>query len=662
MQAYYESILAWDDILLDRVQPVPGLSTCAYYGRRGHKEDDVRPITYAALVNAFLAELGAPQRGTAPSAERRIRMRQDATAALRYLVQGHKTGAGACLDGKQWGNQWQSAMWARSVGLAGWLLWPHLDEDLRIGVARLVEFEADRFLRSKPKGREFRDTGAEENAWNAQILSLACNMMPDHPRASQWASAAKVWMYNSLSVAADAECEQLGDDSRPIADWVQTVNVHPDFTLENHGIVHVGYLKTSAAMLLESSVPYLLSGVPVPQAGLHHANDVFGAVCKCMAWDGAAIYFSGNDWKTIHTQCTDVMLYALMSTLTNDPCAARLEDVGLDYLLRIQRAEGGYYNVRRDLEFGGLCATRLVASYLAHACLGEGASPASASDFHRAVCGVTHFKHGRAILHRTPSKFASFSWGAKRMALALPHNGTWVLWPHFASYVGHVDGQDASARRAKQEAVHHSVDAHRFTVTARLSRFGGAVEQCVAWASPPEDVTIYIERIRPQPGFQIRTREAGVIGLEYDLGRNERRIRGAHGLTVARGIGGGSPRTIEIQSDWLNIDDRVGYVVRRFPERANVMRYHDLPKGSGRVPKLQEWISLVGDSNDIESGRPADWACIVTFPNQDADTTARSAVRVQFSVAGATATCRAGQTVVQADFERAETRFITPAD
>ena len=163
-----------------------------------------------------------------------------------------------------------------------------------------------------------------------------------------------------------------------------------------------------------------------------------------MSWDGASVYFGGNDWKLVHTQCRDVVLYAYLSLLNNDGNAAYLEQAALDVLRRIQREEGGFYNVRRDLEYGGLAASGLIACYLGQR-VAAGAEPVTAERFNRSTSGVTYLKFAQAILHRTPTKFTSFAWGPKRMALALPENGSWVVWPHFASYLGLVNDKDSSA-------------------------------------------------------------------------------------------------------------------------------------------------------------------------------------------------------------------------
>ncbi|MFV1968284.1 MAG: hypothetical protein ACC628_22905 [Pirellulaceae bacterium] len=651
MQGYYDSIHQWGSILAGRIQPIPGHPDWGYYGRRGHREDDVRPITYAAMVNAFLSEVPSP--GDAPDKTARAHFRGDAIAALRYLAQAHVTGGGACLDGKPWGNQWQSAMWTRAAGMAGWLLWPHLDDEMKRSIVRLIEFEANRFLSTRSKSSEFGDTGAEENAWNSTLLALAANMMPAHPRAKQWDEAARRYMYNCLSVAADQNDDTLGDLDRPIRRWVTTVNAHPDFTVENHGLVHVGYLKATVAMLMESAGHYMATNSPVPRACLHHVPDAFEVLLACSAWDGSPVYFAGNDWKICHSQATDVVIYAVMGILADDRRAAFLEETALDWLRQIQRAESGYYNVRRDLEYGGLCATRLITCYVTHAASDEAASPMDELEFDRRQNGVKYLPDAKAILQRTPTKFASFTWGPKRMALALPKNGNWVVWPHFASYLGRINGREPSQRDADMAKLNHRIGSDRFAVTGTLRRIDGHVAHDFSFASLPNDMTVYVERLTSEKDFRIVSRQTGIIGHEYDIGTNERTLYGRFGARRLVGVGG-EAKVHEWHTDWLNLGDRVGYVVCRAEGHDNIVRYHDLTKGSGRVPKLQEWFSLIGDRGPVAL---ADWACVVTFLNQPAAETAEWVRRVDFRVDGHAATCRVGDYSVNIDFKDTVTRI-----
>jgi hypothetical protein len=646
MGRYYKSVRLWGVVLGQRFQAVPGKPGCAYYGDGGNLENDIRPLAYAVLVNAFLATTEPPA-GKMSATERR-RTVEDCVQVLRYLAQGHVTGAGVCVNGKRWGDHWQSAFWARSAVLAGWLAWKDLEPELREGLCRVLAHEADRFLRQKPKSSLKNDTGAEENAWNAQLLSLASLMLPTHPHAAQWDQRAKLYCYNSLSVAADSVGEQAADDNRLVRDWVCTTNAHADFTVDNHGIVHLGYLKTTLSMLLENSLPYLLTGTAMPKASLHHVSEGFEVLLRCMAWDGAPIYFSGNDWKITHTQATDTMSYGLMSLLLQNRQAAYLEQVGLDYLLRIQKQEQGYYNVRRDLESSGHAATRLIAAYYGHALLGAGAEPLSPTEFDRSVSGTCYLPEGCTILHRTPSKFASFTWGQKRMALTVPRDGNWVVWPHFSSGPGLINGQDASARYAALRDFTHQVTSNSFTVSGVFDRYKGAVQQAFFFTSLPSDITVYIERLRRQKGFALHSRETGVIGLEYEFRNNHHTLCGQHGTLATLGVGGDKAGVVELPTDWLNISDRIGYVVRRFPATQNVMRFHDEIGGKGRTPKLEEWLSLIGEKDAQATPSDSDWACLVSFANQKKAPTRQQADKVQFRVEGDTAVCCVGGREIRA--------------
>lgn len=646
IEKYYGSIHQWGGIVAKQVQPVAGHPGWCYLGLPEHTENDVRPTAYAAMVLGFLSNYQPPRsRADRNDAEK---WREAAVGLLRYLTAAHVSGGGSCVNGKPWGNQWQSAMWARAAGMAGWFLWDDLGQDLQAAVVRLVEFEADRFLRQAPKSSLRNDTGAEENAWNALITSLACNMMPAHPRAKDWEEASIRYLYNTFSVAADAKDATPGDGGRPIKEWVTTVNAHDDFTVENHGLVHMGYLKNAVSELEENALPWLIAGRKVPAACGHHQCEVFELLIDCMAWDGGPVYFAGTDWKSYHEHCCEIVLYTMLSLLTADRRAAFLERTALEWLTRQQQAEGGYYNVRRDLEYGGLCATRLIVCCLAHGLMGPPPEPITAAEFDRLATGTRQLAAGKTVVHRTPGKFASFTWAQKRMGLALPRDGTWVIWPHFASYLGIFDGRDSSYRNARLEDIHMDVQSDGFRVSGALLRCNGKLVQDFCYASPPGDYTVYIERLQAERDFLPKSRETGVIGLEYPLGSNRRVLYGPWGALKTKGYGG-QAKIHNLHGDWLNIDNQIGYVVLRTDGRPNVIRYHDESQGSGRVPQLQEWISLVSEP-DSEPPANASWDCVVTFLNQTAKETERWATRVQFSVQDRQAKCVIGEETLAIDF------------
>ena len=182
------------------------------------------------------------------SGDERRDLRTKAIGAIRYAASTHLTGTQKCTDGKQWGGNWQSAMWTGTLAFGAWLMWDDLDPDLRKDVERVIASESDRFLPNKsPTGRWF-DTKAEENGWTLICLSAAANMFPSHPHADAWNEKAIEYMMNTLSAPKDLKDETVVDGRR-VNEWIPAPNLHPDFTLENHGFFHPAYVECSSYFL-----------------------------------------------------------------------------------------------------------------------------------------------------------------------------------------------------------------------------------------------------------------------------------------------------------------------------------------------------------------------------------------------------------------------------
>lgn len=154
-------------------------------------------------------------------------------------------------------------------------------------------------------------------------------------------------------------------------------------------------------------------------------------------------------------------------------------------------------------------------------------------------------------------------------AIAIPTNGNWVVRPHFASYLGLINGKEPSGRYAELAELNHTIGSDRIAVTGRLKRLGAQVTQDFAFASLPSDVTVYVERLTAKESFHLTSRETGIVGHEYDLGTNERVLHGRFGKQRIVGVGG-EATTHEWRIDWPNVGDRVGYVVCRVEGRENL--------------------------------------------------------------------------------------------
>jgi hypothetical protein len=531
-------------------------------------------------------------------------------------------------------------MWTRSAALAGWILWDKLDWEMKLSVARMLEFEANRFINLDPKSSVTDDTGAEENAWNSHCTSLAFNMMPLHPNRNKWDIAAKKFMYNSFSVSSDSLDTNIGDNGKMISEWVSTVNARQDYIVENHKLVHIDYLKNTLCMLTENVIHYELMGNQVPAAIFHHEPEVFDILKKSMMREGVAVSWGSNDWRINHGQAVDLISYAALNLVRKDRAAAYLENSAADYMRLIQQKNNGYYNFRRDIEWSGLAATRIINACLLHTISGESNMPLSEDEYNRKYNNITIFPYSKAVIHRTSSKFTSFSWGSAILALSFGKDGSWQNWPRESSYVGIINGMEAKKKEIIVENIVPELRADGFTVTGRFIRNGKGVEliQDISFTSLKDDITVYIERLSKVSGT-VTSRETGLVGHEFELSGSDRVLYSAGNKLIVSQDGKEAGR---IQSNWLNIGGKTGYVIcRNGPQ--NIITYHAVREKDRNC----DYINLIGEeSSDWEK----DWACLVTFLNQDEVQTSRWAENVIFRVKGNSATCKIGNEKVSVSF------------
>jgi hypothetical protein len=288
-------------------------------GRSDQMNEGIRAISGMVLTCGALLKYSE----ALPDAERK-EYSSKATAAIRYAVTTHLSGTARCADGKPWGGSWQSAYWTATLGFGAWLIWDDLDAELRSDIERVIASEADRFLTGNPPGGTFNDTKAEENGWNLVCISLAANMFPQHSHAALWRQKAIQYMINTLSVPQDRYDSTIVD-GRPVSTWFAAENLHPDFTLENHGIFHPAYVACSSFFLTEAAMQFACAHRPIPQAANHHLNDTWKMFQEIILPWGEAAYPQGMDWE-LHG-LPFLNLFASLASYQKEPLAARMETI-----------------------------------------------------------------------------------------------------------------------------------------------------------------------------------------------------------------------------------------------------------------------------------------------------------------------------------------------
>lgn len=536
--------------------------------------EGIRAVANTALVYAVLAE-----ESDALSAATRRHYIDRALAGVRYCAMSHLTGTGKCIDGKQWGNSWQSTLWGANVGFAAWILRDHIDQELREAVERMVTYEADRFLDVKPSGQRYGNTRAEEVGWDQILISLAPNMMPNHPNAPRWREKSIEWMMNALSAPQDLKDTRLVD-GRPVKDWITALNTHPDFLVENHGFFHPSYTFVTATEIAEGALFYAYAGNPMPEAAAHRLDDNWWAMQEFMQPSGEWIFVQGQDWE-LHSD-SHIHYLAWQATRSQDPLAAVMEKQIAQRMRDQQRIYGGRLagpasslGYARD----AIQMERTSYAYLYHRYIGPAVSdPAAAQRTWRTLNGVRRHLHSDFITHRTDSKFASFSWKNKIMGQVIPI-GPWNgNNPHFTTpitngFVGSFTVADPDAKGMKVLDRSWKQLRNGFETRGTLSINGGLLKQEILFASFGEKAVVYLDRVTAEKDVRIEQEIGVTFGIENDELNGDRRTLYYEGGSQVI-TGPDTDQTIHIAGKWANVDGRLGVISLA----GSGLVYRDVPK------------------------------------------------------------------------------------
>lgn len=271
----------------------------------GTDEHDIRPVASEAFALAVSLRLGtydADMTGVSIDDAEQIAIR-----LLGSVAASHRSNTD---DG--WGGGWQTALWAAYAGTAGWLLWDALSPDDAGNVARMVQSEAQRLVGYQvPYFRDSNDailssgdSKAEENAWNAQLLYLAVNMMPDHAQAPAWEYKAAELAVSSYARPDDLVAARRVN-GRPLAQWLHGSNANADGMVINHDIVHPDYIVT-ASYTASAPLWYGMRRQPTPSAMFAGTAAAYAALSE-VVWEPWSTY-SGTSCVISTCNCDDSLL------------------------------------------------------------------------------------------------------------------------------------------------------------------------------------------------------------------------------------------------------------------------------------------------------------------------------------------------------------------
>ena len=378
----------------------------------------------------------------------------------------------------------------------------------------MVAHEADRIAAGSPPHQIEKDTKAEENAWNSQVLSVAVVLMPADPRRPTWEKAFQKWALSSFLRSADATATRVVD-GLPVSEQFTGANIHDDFTLENHNIVHPDYM-TAFSLSLGCALDYTLTGRHPPEALLYNVPGVYENLKWFSLPDGGFVYPSGQDWGLFRNPDW-LYPHLLMAVFARDPEAWPLADRELDTFERMQaRSSSGAVYLPEESFFASSHADKL--SQLAHCWLGlHFADHFDAARFPQRQ-GILRLDSGRIILNRTSSAIHTFSWGERVMAQCVPLRMDRVVSPHERSGLGRItlDGQ-AEPLPVTLRGVQVTSTADSFDAEITVAH-GGVVTAGLHYRSGADGTWTIREKLTASADFDSKEIATGLIGILNDRG------------------------------------------------------------------------------------------------------------------------------------------------
>lgn len=438
---------------------------------------------------------------------------------------------------KKWGGgTWQASLETFSWAFAAHKLWDQLDDETRAVVKQVVTAEANILITKAMASGEEGDTGAEDNAWNSPTPALAAVMFPEEANAVAWHEAALRLAYNASSVAADST-DTTVSDGKPLNEWLKTVNLHPDLTLENHGYFNPIYQQVTHVDINDSAITYADAGRPIPEAFSFRLGAIWDAVLsRLVADEGDFVMPAGQDWTSKDFQHLDYL--GIVATRLGRADASVFESRALELVAKRQGTHAlgsmlGYTQVGYET----MLIKRLAALYMTHDLFAPSPVPTD-TEFESArklSAGVKSFPYSDFIVGHLDKAFVSMSWDqAKPMALVIPHSARYADDPFFTYY----------APQSLLGPVSGAIGAHQCDCQAdHFSTAGSVGNRRFSMTAFADGTTFLLDRGQGSTFTYALEDIAGMTGARTLFS------------TANEGLG-------TLSGNWVNIADRLGMIVR----------------------------------------------------------------------------------------------------
>ena len=531
---------------------------------------------FAALATLATAP-DLPKDSPMPQAK----IKELALQLLRYIMRTHKTGDALCTDGKQWGNHWISVLGLERMSHGLNLIRPFLTEDDQKRLRNLTESEADWLLKEYPVVANMVGTSGqnkpESNAWNGGYLLRAALDYPDLPNHDAYLEKSHSFLLNAISHPMDAACEKLFY-GKPVREWHIGFNFTPNYGLDHHGYMNVGYMIITLSNLAMLHFNCKMQHQTPPAELYWHVRELWNVVKKFTFPDGRLLRI-GGDTRSRYTYCQTYVIpvWLMIQDLYGETEASVLEKNYLDIIKTEQddNQDGSFLSKRltklREVNLYYYC--RLESDFflgLSYGAAYRRLFDLPASDQKEYPLDATwQDDFEGAYLNRNKEAIRSFVWhGAQGpTGLCLPTNTS-----NIAEWQGNMQADLVTAQRAYCPEINHcngiqfpngflTYGSHLWGEASPQGEGEGndtfANHQSVIAALPDGKSMVLFERVTTTKMVQLKA----VKGLHFLLPNDvynhfKRTIKSEKGSLELQSRPG-KQELISIQGDHLTLDNQV---------------------------------------------------------------------------------------------------------
>jgi hypothetical protein len=352
---------------------------------------------------------------------------------------------------------------------------------------------------------------------------------------------------------SDAECRQIVD-GKAIADRFTGACIFEDYTCENHGFVHPGYMGC-IGITLSCHLDFRLTGRPTPRAVAWNAAGVYENLKWMATPDGGYIYPSGQDWALFRNP-QKAHLHLLMAAFEGDADGWCMAQRGWDAMEKMQaRSADGRVFLPGEYRFASTQHDTIAMFGLQWLYL-HVADPIRDEPTER--LGTRHLESGGLVLQRTPGAFVTLSYGAKVMGQVAALRLDRIISPDQRSLIGSVSISGEKRQPApKVSSVDLNVKDDQFTAALQVNH-GPSVQANLVFRTEPDGTLHIHERLVAVGDVTISRVATGLIAVLnnsqwiYETGRRTLRLGDESTLIPAH-----SGKTLACEASRIMIDDAV---------------------------------------------------------------------------------------------------------